>query len=106
VLPLAHRAERTPNPPWRSFDVLTYEQFWSLLDRELALDCECPGRDAVLSDDLGLDSLQLIELVVVMEELGAEVFEDLLPVLVTADDLYRHYRNRLEAEEGHVPLER
>lgn len=51
-----------------------------------------------LAEDLGLDSLQMQELGLVMYELGAEVLEEMVPVIETVGDLYHHYVTRVTAE--------
>lgn len=59
------------------------------------------GRDDIeftlaarLAEDLDFDSLAIYELIVLMEELGADVPEALIPSLVTLGDVYDHYVTR------------
>jgi acyl carrier protein len=77
--------------------VLEFSAFSSALSERLRLDLFI-SRETSLTEDLDLDSLQMLELVVLMDELGAEVFEEILPQLQTVGDLYEHYRTRTTAE--------
>jgi acyl carrier protein len=46
--------------------------------------------DALLGDDLGLDSLAMIEILVLLEDTGVVLPDDLIPELRTLGDLH-HY---------------
>ena len=77
----------------------SFEEFWTYIDQALSL-AHVPGDANAPLGDIELDSLQMIELLYLMEDLGAEIHEDLLPSLVTAGDLFHHFITRVTAERG------
>lgn len=82
----------------------SFNAFWSVVADTIGIDPDDLGRpiepDDQLSDDLQLDSLQIAQLILFLDDLGCEVPEDLAPALERADDVYAHYvtRSRAEAE--------
>jgi acyl carrier protein len=77
--------------------VLDFTQFALLLVEATGIDH--PGlAETTTIDSLELDSLQVLELLLVMDELGAEVVEDMVPAVDTVSDLYSHYVTRVTAE--------
>ena len=74
--------------------VLSFDAFWAFLAESLRLDLGSVADSTRLSDEIGMDSLQMIELMFVMDDLGAEMHEDLMPAIQTAGDLYHHYATR------------
>ena len=65
------------------------------LYRHLAEELEwdgAPGRETALVADLGLDSLRVLEILLVVEELGVELADDEVPGWETLGDVYQSYR--------------
>lgn len=55
-------------------------------------------------DDLGFDSLDMLELLIVIEELGVQLNDDLIEMLDTVDDAYRLYsRAASGSEQSQLP---
>ncbi len=50
------------------------------------------GRETSLLADLGLDSLRILEILLVVEELGVELADDEVPEWETLGDVYQSYR--------------
>jgi acyl carrier protein len=50
------------------------------------------GRETALLADLGLDSLRILEILLVVEELGVELADDEVPGWETVGDVYQSYR--------------
>jgi acyl carrier protein len=80
-------------------EVLTFQGFWIHAGDVIGVDPGAVDPSTHLAD-LELDSLQMVELIVFVEELGCEVPEDLVPALVTAGDVYAHYVTRITAEHS------
>ncbi len=78
--------------------LLSFNEFWAFVVQSLRLDCGSIGETSLISEELGVDSLQMIELVLLMDDMGAELLEDLIPNIATAGDLYHHYATRVSAE--------
>lgn len=71
--------------------VPTFAEFCSVVSSELLIDTDRASEQSLLVDDLGFDSLALIELVVLAERWGAAPWpEDLIASLRTLGDVY-HY---------------
>jgi RimJ/RimL family protein N-acetyltransferase/acyl carrier protein len=80
-----------PEPmPWEDFRVLVAQ--------ELKLSPDLLRAGARLEDDLGLDSLQFLRVCVLLDELGAEVPEDMMTSIKTVGDFFDHYVTRVSAE--------
>lgn len=80
---------RSADPP--SQDLLQPKQFLTLFRSELRLAATPDELAAAPLTDF-CDSLQMLEALVVMEELGAPVSADEVHTITTFNDLYRHYR--------------
>lgn len=70
---------------------MTESEFFAYVVAELGLSVSFPFGEMRLIDDLGLDSLQMLELAVVVEELGAEITEEFLMTFSTLEDVYALY---------------
>jgi acyl carrier protein len=78
-----------------TFDgVLDYGQFAEYLGEGLRLDPAILTRDARLIEDLGLDSLYLLELLVLVEELGVHLPDCVAVAMETVGDVYGEYADR------------
>ena len=75
--------------------MLSYDDFWRRVQDALTLPHGEVPREAQLGVDLGFDSLSMAELLLLVDDLGADVPEDLALSVVTADDAYTLYRNHL-----------
>jgi acyl carrier protein len=74
---------------------MTFEAFWARAGDAIGVSSTGIDRPTRLLADLDLDSLHVVELIVFMEEeMGCDVPEDLVPALITADDVYSHYVTR------------
>jgi len=63
--------------------------------RHLAAELEwggAPGRDTALLEDLGMDSLRILEILLVVEELGVELADADVPDWQTLGDVCQSYR--------------
>lgn len=65
--------------------------FYRHLAEELEWD-GAAGRDTALLADLGLDSLRILEILLVVEELGVELADEDVPEWETLGDVYQSYR--------------
>jgi acyl carrier protein len=81
---------------------LNREDFFSYLGSELGILTSQLDEATALVDDLGFDSVQVLELIVVIEELGLEISEDWFPAIVTMGDAYTTYQ-RLLADSAARP---
>jgi acyl carrier protein len=77
---------------------MTLDEFWRRVSVDLRLEGVPVTRETSLRDELEFDSLQMMELGIVLDELGAELPEDMIPYIETVGDLYDHYVTRTEAE--------
>ena len=66
-------------------------EFYRHLADELDWD-RALGRETSLLADLGLDSLRILEILLVVEELGVELADDDVPEWETLGDVYQTYR--------------
>jgi acyl carrier protein len=64
--------------------------FYRHLAEELEWD-SAPGPETALLADLGLDSLRVLEILLVVEELGVEVADEEVPAWETLGDIYQSY---------------
>ena len=73
--------------------MLTYEAFSNRVVRELRIDCDLPVNPYdSLYDQLGLDSLQAFELIVLIEGLaGRDIPPPELPNIFTMQDAYEYF---------------
>ncbi|MEJ5255945.1 MAG: GNAT family N-acetyltransferase [Acidimicrobiales bacterium] len=78
-------------PLAESSSVPTFAEFCSAVSNELLVDLDGASEESLLVDDLGFDSLALIELVVLAERWAAAPWpEDLIASLRTLGDVYHH----------------
>ena len=70
---------------------LPFERFATYLADGLDLDPDALAPDARFDDDLGLDSFDMVELLVRVEELGVHLPEEVVMQVQTVGDLHRHY---------------
>ncbi|MGH9090539.1 MAG: GNAT family N-acetyltransferase [Acidimicrobiales bacterium] len=70
---------------------LTIEEFCALIAREFDLGPEEVRPESRLADELGFDSVQMYELLCILEELGSYVEESTFASVVTVDDTYFRY---------------
>jgi acyl carrier protein len=66
-------------------------EFYRHLAEELEWDRSL-GRETSLLADLGLDSLRVLEILLVVEELGVQLADDDVPEWETLGDVYQSYR--------------
>jgi acyl carrier protein len=66
-------------------------EFYRHLADELEWDRTLGGETSLLAD-LGLDSLRILEILLVVEELGVELADDDVPEWETLGDVYQSYR--------------
>jgi acyl carrier protein len=76
----------------------TFAEFWTIAADAIGLEAGAVAADDQIFDDLGLDSLHVALLVAFLDDQGCEVPEDLLPSMLTADDVYAHYLTRTNAQ--------
>lgn len=75
----------TPGEP------LSFAAFASYIERELGIELPDSARDLLIGVDLELDSVTMLELVVAIEELGAELPADAFITSKTLGDVYDKY---------------
>jgi acyl carrier protein len=66
-------------------------EFYRHIADELEWDRTLGGETSLLAD-LGLDSLRILEILLVVEELGVELADDDVPEWETLGDVYQSYR--------------
>jgi len=71
---------------------LAFEAFRDHIGEQLEVDLAGRGPEAQLGDDLGLDSLQRLEALVAVEELGAHLPDDGVAAGQTLGGLHELYR--------------
>ena len=82
--------------------VLTFDAFATYLSDGLELDVDVLHRDIRLTEDLGLDSFDFMELVVLVEELGVHFPDHIVVSIETIGDLYEAFSLRA-ARQGTLP---
>jgi len=75
---------------------LTFDQFRQYLVLELDLENEEVTPESKFVDDLGFDSIRVLELLCVIEDLGVELDDHTVMTLNTVDDAYFHYIQRAD----------
>jgi acyl carrier protein len=73
---------------------LAFDEFVRRVSDALDLEPDEMVPEARLSEDLGLDSFDLVELLTMVEELGARFPDDVAVGIETVGDLYREYEQR------------
>lgn len=74
--------------------LLPFDEFVRRVSDALDLEPEEMTADARFDEDLGLDSYDLVELLTLVEELGARFPDDVAVGIETVGDLYREYEQR------------
>jgi acyl carrier protein len=70
---------------------LSFGGFVSYIGQELGIDLPASSRDLLIGLDLELDSVTMLELVVAIEELGAELPADVFMTAKTLGEVYDKY---------------
>lgn len=71
-----------------------YEQFKSILVEELSIDPELITMDAELTGDLGINSLELADLILLCEDkLGIEIDDDKLSKFISVGDVVNYLQS-------------
>jgi len=78
----------------RAANVLSLEEFASHVAKELGIDAAELSSDARLIDDLALDSLQMLQLVLVLDGMGAHFEAEELARVARIGDVHRIYVER------------
>jgi acyl carrier protein len=73
---------------------LTFDEFAHRVSDALDLEPEEMVPEARLDEDLGLDSYDLVEVLTLVEELGARLPDEVTVGIQTVGDLYREYAQR------------
>jgi acyl carrier protein len=73
---------------------LAFDEFVRRVSDALDLEPDELVPEARLGEDLGLDSYDLVELLTLVEELGARFPDDVAVGIETVGDLYREYNQR------------
>lgn len=76
---------------------LSYDEFVGRVSQALDLEPDDLVPAADLDQDLGLDSYDIVELLTLVEELGARLPDDVAVGIQTVGDLYREYEQRAGA---------
>jgi acyl carrier protein len=79
---------------------LPYGAFVSYIGRELGIELPGSSRDLLIGLDLELDSVTMIELVVAIEDLGAELPADIFLTAKTLGEVYDRYLTAVGARAG------
>lgn len=74
----------------------SYEQFVDYVAEGLRLDPLALVREARLDDDLGLDSFDMVEVIVRIEELGVRFRDEDVMSVQTVGDLYEQYTRKAD----------
>lgn len=74
--------------------IMSFDEFVAHLGHTLSLQMTSVTPETTLGEDMALDSLQMLELVLLMEDLGAEIYEDMIGAVRSVGDLYYHYHVR------------
>jgi acyl carrier protein len=73
---------------------LAFDEFVQRVSDALDLEPDEMVREARLDEDLGLDSYDIVELLTLVEELGARFPDEVAVGIETVGDLYREYEQR------------
>jgi acyl carrier protein len=74
---------------------LSLEQFWGAIAEPMGIDRTDVDLPTTLRGDLGLDSLDIVELLTIMEDLDSTVADNEMASLESVGDLYAHYRSHV-----------
>lgn len=75
---------------------LSIDDFALLLSEHFELEPSVVTADAVVTSDLGLDSIGVFELVMIVEDLGVDLTDEQLAQLATVQDWHAAYRLGLD----------
>jgi acyl carrier protein len=89
-----HHHDLTPDQP------LSFASFASYIEHELGVELPETSRDLLIGVDLEMDSVTMLEMVVAIEELGAELPAD---AFITAKTLGEVYDKYLAAVDSAAP---
>ena len=81
-------------------EVLTFDAFVVRVADALDLEPEEMTANARFDEDLGLDSYDLVELLTLVEELGARLPDDVAAGIQTVGELHREYEQRVTRALG------
>ena len=73
---------------------ISFDEFARRMADSLDIEPDDIVSEARFDEDLGLDSYDLVELVTMVEELGAHLPDDVVVGIDTVGDLYREYEQR------------
>jgi acyl carrier protein len=76
-------------------EAISFDKFAQRVAESLDLERDELAPDARFDEDLGLDSYDLVELLTLVEELGAHLPDDVAVGVDTVGDLYREYVQRV-----------
>ena len=79
---------------------LSFDEFVQRVADSLDLEPDEMVANARFDEDLGLDSYDLVELVTLVEELGARLPDAVVVGILTVGDLYREYEQRATSTAG------
>jgi acyl carrier protein len=71
--------------------VLSYAEFLEYLEREVGIELPKSAGDLVIGVDIELDSVTMLEMVVAIEDLGAELPADLFLTAKSIGEVYETY---------------
>jgi acyl carrier protein len=78
---------------------ITFENFRDLIAQELQVEKEDVVWDATFLDDLQADSIQLVEMMLRMEEVGVRIPLESAWEVETVGDAYQLYKENLSPQE-------
>ena len=76
---------------------LSLDEFWLTIAAPMGIEQSGIDPCTTFRGDLGLDSLDMVELFMIMEDLDCTVAEDDMASLESVGDLYEHYRLHVTA---------
>jgi acyl carrier protein len=80
----------------RREDVLSFDEFVARVSTELNVETHLLESSARWSEDIGVDSLGMYELMIIIETFGADLKEGDLQRMKTVEDAYLAYSRSLE----------
>jgi acyl carrier protein len=78
---------------------ISFEEFQDLIAEELQISKDLARKDASFVHDLQADSIQLVEMMMHMEELGIKIPLETAWEIDTVGDAYQHYRDYLASNK-------
>jgi acyl carrier protein len=77
---------------------ISFEEFQDLVAGELQINKDLVRKEASFTYDLQADSIQLVEMMLRMEELGIKIPLETAWEIETVGQAYQHYRDHLESK--------